>query len=47
MNEDKETDLYDTVGCFSPFVHTESGAHKWECGHARDERGWAGSGGVE
>jgi hypothetical protein len=39
MNEDKETDFHDTRGCFALFVHTESRAHEWECGHARDKRG--------
>jgi len=46
-NEDKEDGLYDTRGCFSLFVHTESRTHEWECGHVRDERGWAGGGRVE
>jgi len=41
-NEDKEDGLYDTRGCFSLFVHTESRAHEWEGRHVRDERGWVG-----
>jgi len=37
----RKTDFYNTGGCFSLFVHTESRTHKWEGRHARRTRvGW-------